>query len=86
MSERSERMKVAPDALFDKCVQTVLRKDGTMLICCKLGNWSASGRDRDQLRREAMHYWAQYHSDGEYDEMLSNDKADRTAKAGERVD
>ena len=72
MSERSERMKVASDALFDKCVQTVLRKDGTMLICCKLGLWSCSGRDHEQVKHEARHYFALYHADGEYDEMLSN--------------
>lgn len=72
MSERSERMKVASDALFDKCVQTVLRKDGTTLICCKLGLWSCSGRDYEQVNREARHYFTLYHADGEYDEMLSN--------------
>ena len=72
MSERSERMKVASDALFDKCVQTVQRRDGTMLICCKLGLWSCSGHDHEQVKNEAGHYFALYHADGEYDEMLSN--------------
>jgi hypothetical protein len=72
MSEQSVRIKAVSDALFDKCVQTVLRKDGTVLICCKLGLWSCSGRDHEQVKKEARHYFALYYSDGEYDEMLSN--------------
>ena len=65
-------MKVASDALFDKCVQTVLRKDGTVLIACKLGLWSVSGTDHEVVRANAMHYWIQYYHDGEYNKMLSN--------------
>jgi hypothetical protein len=45
-----------------------------MLICCKLGLWSCSGRDNEQVKHEARHYFALYHADGEYDEMLSNGK------------
>ena len=80
MSERSQRMTVASAALFDKCVQTILRKDGTMLICCKLGLWSCFGRDREQVEHEARHYFALYHADGEYDEMLSNNAVSTEAQ------
>jgi hypothetical protein len=72
MSERSERMKVASDALFDKCVETNLLKDGTVVVCCKLGRWCVIGIDGEVVRANAMYYWIQYYHDGEYDQMLSN--------------
>ena len=57
------------DALLNECTRTTFQ-GGTMMIRCKLGFWSCSGRDHDQVKREARHYFALYYSDGEYDEML----------------
>jgi hypothetical protein len=72
MVSQQRQTRTVSDALFDKCVQTVLRKDGTILICCKLGLWSCSGRDHERVKKEARHYFALYYSDGEYADMLSN--------------
>ena len=84
MSERSERMKVASDALFDKCVEVKLLKDGTAEIHCKLGLWSVSGTDREVVRANAMHYWIQYYHDGEYDSLLSNTSGQPRLAQGEK--
>jgi len=74
-------MKTAADALFDKCVEVKLLKDGTVEIHCKLGLWSVSGLDREVVRADAMRYWVQYYHAGEYDEMLT-----KTADVGYTVD
>ena len=34
---------------------------------CKLGLWSVSGRDKEQVINEAMSYLAKYYMDGEYE-------------------
>ena len=34
---------------------------------CKLGLWSVEAKNPDDAFREAMHYFQQYRSDGEYD-------------------
>lgn len=39
-------------------------------ICCKLGLWGVSGSSKEWVRREAFHYWQQYYSDGEYNDLL----------------
>ena len=56
--------------IFDKCAETKLVKDGSMQIHCKLGLWSVSGVDKEQVQAEAWHYWRQYYSDGEYSGIL----------------
>jgi hypothetical protein len=60
--------------LMDKCVQATLCKDGTMHICCRLGLWSCSGRDYEQVKREAQRYFSLYYEDGEYDGILAEIK------------
>ena len=55
---------------FETCVERKLLKDGSLLIACRLGLWSASGLDHAQIEREARHYWIQYYQDGEYKQLL----------------
>ena len=55
---------------MEKC--TIYRRRGDVCtISCKLGNWSVSGPYGLSLINEAAHYFEQYKSDGEYDELLS---------------
>ena len=56
---------------FDKCTERKT-KGGSLEIRCKLGLWSAEGRDHDAVEREARHYWAQYFRDGEYAKLLKS--------------
>jgi hypothetical protein len=63
---------VLSSALFAKCVEYKLMKDGMVEIHCKNGLWSVAGRDRKQVEREAAHYWQQYYADGEYNSILAN--------------
>jgi hypothetical protein len=58
------------DALFNKCVRICHHKSGVITISCKLGKWRVSGRDEQQVRKEAGRYWVQYLYDGEYNDML----------------
>jgi len=55
---------------FHKCAETKRMKDGSIQIHCKRGLWSVRGHDEDFVEREAIHYWQQYLSDGEYDTLL----------------
>ena len=50
---------------FLKCVDASRNK-----ITCKLGLWSVESDDKERLKAEAMHYWRQYRSDGEYHELI----------------
>jgi hypothetical protein len=68
--------KLTGSALFDKCVEYKLMKDGMVEIHCKNGLWSVAGRDRKQVEREAAHYWQQYYADGEYNSILLNVKGE----------
>lgn len=58
---------------FDRCTRTT-EKDGTLCIDCLLNLWSVSGprSERQQIEREARHYWAQYYVDGEYNYLLNS--------------
>jgi hypothetical protein len=74
-----EAMKAAAytqNALFAKCVEYKLMKDGMVEIHCKNGLWSVAGRDRKLVEREAAHYWQQYYADGEYNSILANVKGE----------
>jgi hypothetical protein len=79
MSERSERMEVASNALFDKCVR---RRRNGRTIRCRLGLWRVDATTVEQAEREARHYWVQYHADGEYRSLLSNMKLSNRPSAG----
>ena len=56
---------------FKRCVNFTI-KDDRLTISCKLGLWSVSGPviDAFKINDEAMHYFIQYKSDGEYDKLL----------------
>jgi hypothetical protein len=60
---------VPSDAMFDKCVR---RSRNGCTIQCRLGLWRVDAATVEQAEREARHYWTQYHADGEYDSLLSN--------------
>jgi len=62
---------VDSSALFDKCVR---RSRNGCTIRCRLGLWCVDAPTVDQAEREARHYWVQYHADGEYDSLLSNNE------------
>jgi hypothetical protein len=42
-----------------------------MDIECKLGLWGVQGEDKDEVQDEALHYFLQYKSDGEYQNILN---------------
>lgn len=60
-------MPESVNAEFEKCVK---RSRCGEAITCRLGLWSVFGLIKDDLEREATHYWIQYRDDGEYDELL----------------
>lgn len=39
-------------------------------IGCKKGLWMVEGTDKEYVRSQAKHYFIQYWSDGEYDDIL----------------
>ena len=55
---------------LDKCT-TYKRRGDRCTISCKLGLWSVEGKFGLALINEAEHYFRQYKSDGEYDQLLS---------------
>ena len=55
---------------FEKCIDRKLMKDGSLEIQCKLGFWGVSGKDEDEIEKEAVHYWMQYASDGDYSDYI----------------
>ena len=55
---------------FEKCT-TLKRFLRGSCITCKLQLWQVSGQYGPDLIREANHYFQQYESDGEYDELLA---------------
>jgi len=56
---------------FKKCTSSPKEEDG-YTVECKLGLWSVSGGNLIDVLNEAYNYFAQYKSDGEYDELLDN--------------
>ena len=63
-------MKTETDP-FEICVERKHMKDGSLEIHCKLGLWAASGADHFAVEREAVHYWFQYYTDGEYNKLFA---------------
>ena len=54
---------------FEKCV--VRKAKGlTYSINCKLGLWGVSSNSKTSCEDEALHYWQQYKSDGEYSSII----------------
>jgi len=54
---------------FKKCTNTTFDGD-SWDIECKLGLWSVNGVCEHQVQDEALHYFLQYLSDGEYFEFV----------------
>ena len=57
--------------LFDRCVVVRVAKDGETHIRCRKYLWSVTCRDRETAEREALNYWMQYLTDGEYADLLN---------------
>lgn len=56
---------------FEKCVERTLTSNGlTYNINCRLGLWGVSGPSKSDCEIEALHYWQQYASDGEYSSII----------------
>lgn len=77
-SENFNTVIVHPEIIereFDHCCKQVREIDHaseshTYKIVCKKGLWIVDGTDLEFVRREAMRYFIQYWSDGEYDDIL----------------
>ena len=54
---------------FEKCV-TRKAKGLTYSIDCKLGLWGVESNSKTACEDEAIHYWQQYASDGEYSSII----------------
>lgn len=48
----------------------ITKKGGNYEACCKKGLWSISGPTRDEVERQAYHYFFQYILAGEYTNIL----------------
>ena len=58
--------------LFNNLVIT--RQDGdTLTISCPLNLWSETGKHKVSVEIEAMHYFAQYYEDGEYNDLIGGE-------------
>jgi hypothetical protein len=42
----------------------------TYRATCRKGLWMVEGTDQEYVKKQAMHYFVQYWSDGEYDDIL----------------
>ena len=54
---------------FNRCTRLLPPVDGVATVECRLGLWSVSGKMSD-IGNEALHYFYQYKSDGEYSEII----------------
>ena len=58
--------------VFSRCTSTVF--DGELWdISCKLGLWSVTGKDKDEVQDEALQYFTQYKEDGEYYRIIGGE-------------
>ena len=55
---------------LNQCTDKIKERDGTITIACKLGLWSASAGCEANVISEALHYFMQYKSDGEYSSII----------------
>ena len=58
---------------FNKCTAFLKFMDGRTEIICRLGLWSVRGLDEAAVISNAIHYFEQYKSDGEYSSILGGD-------------
>lgn len=54
---------------FFRCIE--IKQTEVTEITCKLGLWEVSDSNFERAFSEALHYFNQYHEDGEYKEILS---------------
>ena len=52
---------------FEKNTTKKVAKDGRCTIKCNKGLWEVNAPNKIQAISEAVHYFMQYYSDGEYD-------------------
>jgi hypothetical protein len=80
-SIQKELMKIAKEAIGNmedaakKCIAShswLDRKTGYTMyrFSCKKHLWSVEGTDKERARQEAMRYFLQYWSDGEYKDLV----------------
>lgn len=65
---RDRRMSDLED--LRRCTTTKKRKDGLVTIECNLGLWSVDAYHEINAVCEALHYFRQYKSDGEYSSII----------------
>jgi hypothetical protein len=56
------------DAAYIKNTTVTVEDDGRVEIQCRRGLWSVSAPNMEQASAEARQSFAQYYSDGEYDD------------------
>ena len=56
---------------YSKCIIVKKVKHG-YVVECKLGLWGVQAPTESEAHREAVHYFQQYYSDGEYTKLLNN--------------
>ena len=64
---------------LEKC-SFMIRRGDRATISCSLGLWSVNGAFGNALFSEALHYFQQYKSDGEYSEILGGDNVMETLR------
>jgi hypothetical protein len=77
-SEGCNAILVHPEIIkhdFERCCKQEREISSASLLptyraTCKKGLWMVEGTDREHTLKEAMHYFIQYWSDGEYDDIL----------------
>lgn len=60
---------------FSKCTVSKTSTDGRCSIKCKLGLWGVDSPSRDTALNEALWYFQQYKSDGEYSGIIGGPTA-----------
>jgi len=72
MDEQEQLKEFERDMIeLHKCAN-FQQSDGRTAIQCKLGLWGVEGPSDMTTINEAMHYFEQYKSDGEYADLLGS--------------
>lgn len=77
-SESFNTVLVHPEIVkqdFERCCKQEREISSASLLptyraTCRKGLWMVEGTDQEHTLKEAMHYFIQYWSDGEYDDIL----------------
>jgi hypothetical protein len=77
-SENFNTVLVHPEIIerdFKLCCKVECEHDWKLLsptyrVTCKKGLWMVEGTDKEYVGSQAKHYFIQYWSDGEYDDIL----------------